>query len=78
MSIVDSSGSSGHAGVMAAIVLAAGGGELFLKGVLGVAASRRVSKLLVATMPVASLVLFLKEARKLLQKILSSKGEHYA
>ncbi len=78
MSIVDSSGSPGQAGVMAAFVLAAAGEECFLKGVPGFVASLRVPKLLVATTLVASSVLFLYEARKLLQKILSSKGEHYA
>jgi len=37
------------AAVLGGVALAAGGGELFIKGVLGVAASLRVPKLLVAT-----------------------------
>lgn len=56
-------GSPGQAGVMAAIALA-DLLALLAPIVLGAA--------------VASSVLFLEEARKLLQKILSSRGEHYA
>lgn len=40
---------SDAAAIIIAILLAGGGGEVFLKGILGIAASLRVSKLLVAT-----------------------------